>query len=71
MNLADIVVVGVIVVAVAFVVRGMWRGSIRTCDCDSCAGNCDSCSSACAHPHMRLTRAQRRQLRQIKRRGTA
>jgi hypothetical protein len=57
-NVADIIVLAVIVAIVALIVRGMLRGAITSCDCGSCSGNCGSCGSTCATPRIRLTKEQ-------------
>ncbi len=69
LNLADVVVLSIIIGVVALIVRGMLRGTIRTCDSASCSGNCGSCGSQCASPRIKLTREQRAQLREIDRRA--
>ena len=58
----------ILVVVLAFVVRGMVRGSIRSCDCGSCSGNCGSCGSACSSPRIKLTDGQKRQLNALRER---
>ncbi len=62
MNVADIVVLSIIIGICALIVRGMLRGSIRTCDPASCSGNCGSCGTQCATPRLRLTKEQMAQL---------
>ena len=69
LNIADAVVLAVIIVIVTLIVRGMLHGSIRTCDSTSCAGDCGSCGSRCAAPHIKLNRKQRAHLREIDRRA--
>ena len=67
LNLADVIVLAIIVSIVALILRGMLRGTIKTCDSASCAGDCGSCGSRCATPRIKLTREQRAQLREIDR----
>lgn len=62
MNVADIVVLSIIIGICALIVRGILRGSIRTCDPTSCSGNCGSCGTQCATPRLRLTKEQMAQL---------
>ena len=62
LNIADAVVLAVIIVIVTLIVRGMLHGSIS-------AGDCGSCGSRCAAPHIKLNRKQRAQLREIDRRA--
>lgn len=43
MNLIDIIVLGIVFVAVGFAVRHIKKGK-STC---GCAGNCENCASGC------------------------
>ena len=69
LNNADAIVLAIIIAIVTLIVRGMLHGSIRTCDSPSCAGDCGSCGSRCGAPHIKLSRRQRAQLREIDRRA--
>lgn len=62
MNLVDIPILTVLAAVIALIVRGMLRGTIRTCDSASCSGNCGSCGSKCATPRLKLSREQIAQL---------
>lgn len=66
MGIADVIVVAVLVVVVALIIRGMRRGSIRTCDEGSCGGSCATCLGGCATPRIRLTKEQERQLEALR-----
>ena len=66
MSVADIVVIALLVAVVAFIIRGMHKGSIRTCDSASCGGNCAGCAGGCATPRIRLSREQKRQLEELR-----
>jgi hypothetical protein len=66
--MADIGVVAVLVCALALIVRGMMRGSIRTCD-TSCGGDCASCGHACSTPRLHLTDEQLAQLAELDKRS--
>ncbi len=65
-NVADVVVIVLLVAVVAFIIRGMCKGSIRTCDSRSCGGNCAGCTGGCATPRIRLSREQERQLEELR-----
>ena len=62
MNLVDIPILAVLAIVIVLIVRGMVRGTIRTCDSTSCGGDCGSCGSRCATPRLKLTREQIAQL---------
>ena len=66
--MADMVVVVVLVCALALIVRGMVRGSIRTCD-TGCGGNCTGCGHVCSSPRLHLTSEQRAQLAELDKRS--
>ncbi len=65
-SVADIVVILCLVAVVVFIIRGMRKGSIRTCDSGSCGGNCAGCAGGCATPRIRLSREQKRQLEELR-----
>ena len=69
MNIADIVVISVIVCIVALIIRGMLRGSIKTCDPASCSGSCGECGSKCATPRIQFNEQQLKELREIDRKA--
>ena len=71
MNVADLVVLSIICAIVTLIVRGMMRGTIRTCDSTSCAGECGSCGHVCATPRLQLSEEQLKQLRELDQKGTA
>ena len=71
MNVADVVVLSIIVVICAVIVRGMLRGTIRTCDEGSCGGDCGACGHVCSTPRIRLSDAQLEQLRALDEKGRA
>ena len=71
MNVADVVVLSIIVVICALIVRGMLRGTISNCDSTSCAGDCGSCGHVCSSPRIRLTAEQLEQLRALDEKGHA
>ena len=58
LNTADFIVLSIIICVVALIVRGMLRGSIKTCDSSSCSGSCGTCGSRCANPRIRLSQKQ-------------
>lgn len=62
MNLVDIPILAILATVVVLIVRGMLRGTIRTCDSAVCSGNCGSCGSRCATPRIKLSREQIAQL---------
>lgn len=62
MNLVDIPILAILATVIVLIVRGMLRGTIRTCDSTSCSGNCGSCGSRCATPRIKLSREQIAQL---------
>jgi hypothetical protein len=64
--MADMIVILLLVCVVAFIVRGMRRGGIRTCDASSCGGACAGCRGACSAPRIRLTKEQERELRALR-----
>ncbi len=71
MNVADVVVLSIIVLICTLIIRGMLRGSIRTCDSAACAGDCGSCGHVCSSPRIRLTAEQLEQLRALDEKGHA
>ena len=58
LNLADVIVLSVVIALVVLIVRGMLRGTIRPCDPAICSGSCESCGSQCASPRIHLTKEQ-------------
>ena len=62
MNLVDIPILAILATVIVLIVRGMLRGTIRTCDSAGCSGNCGSCGSRCATPRIKLSREQIAQL---------
>ena len=62
MNLVDIPILAILATVIVLTIRGMVRGTIRTCDSTSCSGNCGSCGSRCATPRLKLSREQIAQL---------
>ena len=62
MNLVDIPILTILATVIVLIVRGMLRGTIRTCDSTSCSGNCGSCGRRCATPRIKLSREQIAQL---------
>ncbi len=70
MNLVDIPILVVLAAVIALIVRGMLRGSIKTCDSSSCSGNCGSCSSQCDAPRIKLSREQIAQLDALTKQAT-
>ncbi len=71
MNIADLVVLSIICAIVALIVHGMMRGTIKTCDSASCAGNCAACGHVCATPRITLSEEQLEQLRELDQKGSA
>ncbi len=69
MNVADVVVLSIIVFICMLILRGMLRGTIRTCDSTGCAGDCASCGHVCSSPRIRLTAEQIEQLRALDEKG--
>jgi hypothetical protein len=65
-GMADVVVTLLLIGVVALIVRGMRRGSIKTCDAASCGGACSGCSGACSAPRIRLTKEQEYELRALR-----
>jgi hypothetical protein len=65
-GIADVVVTLLLIGVVALIVRGMRRGSIKTCDAGSCGGACSDCSGACSAPRIRLTKEQEYELRALR-----
>ncbi len=65
MNVADVVALSIIVMICSLIVRGMLRGTIKTCDEGSCGGNCASCGSVCSAPRLKLSDAQLAQLHEL------
>lgn len=61
--MADIIVTLLLICVVVLIVRGMRKGSIKTCDTASCGGACAGCSGSCSAPRIRLTKEQERDLR--------
>lgn len=59
---ADVVVMSAILAVVTLILRGMLRGSIRTCDSASCGGMCAGCSKACGSHRLALSKEQQEQL---------
>lgn len=68
-NVADAVILSIIVTLMALIIRGMLQGRIKSCDCNSCAGNCGSCGKACATPRINLNEQQLAELREIDQRA--
>lgn len=64
LNLADAVVLSVLVCVVALIVRGMLKGVIKTC-----SGNCAGCGQVCQTQPLKLNESQLAQLREIDRRA--
>ena len=58
--MADVIVIAVLACVLALIVRGMLRGTIKSCE-----GNCGSCGQACSAPRLRLTDEQKAQLAKI------
>ena len=71
MNVADVIVLSVIIAICALIIRGMLRGSIRTCDSASCGGDCGSCGHVCSTPRIKLTEEQLAQLSALDEKGHA
>ena len=69
MNVADAVVLSIVIAICTLIVRGMLRDTIRTCDEGSCGGNCGSCGHACSAPRLRLNKAQLEQLKALDEKG--
>ena len=69
MNVADVVVLSIIVLICTLIVRGMLHGTIRTCDEGSCGGNCAGCNGVCTVPRLKLSDAQLAQLRDLSERA--
>jgi hypothetical protein len=65
-GMADVVVILLLIGVVALIVRGMRRGSIKTCDAASCGGACSGCSGSCSAPRIRLTKEQEHELRALR-----
>lgn len=61
-SMADAVVLFILVATVALILRGMLRGSIKTCDSASCGGMCAGCSKACGTHRLTLSPEQQEQL---------
>lgn len=68
-NAADAVILSIVVAVVALIIRGMLQGRIKSCDCDSCAGNCGSCGQTCATPRIKLNEQQLAELHEIDQRA--
>lgn len=69
MNLVDILILTIIGIMIALIVRGMLRGTIRTCDSDACSGDCGACGHVCSTPRIRLTDEQLAQLKALDEKG--
>jgi len=69
MNLVDIPALVILGTVIALIVRGMLRGTIRTCDPASCSGSCDSCRTSCSTPRIKLTDEQLAQLKALDEKG--
>lgn len=67
--MTDILVLLVVGVAMALIIRGMLRGSIRSCDSSACAGDCGSCGQSCKPGSFTLSEEQKAQLAEIDRLG--
>ena len=65
----DFVILALVATVVALIVRGMLRGTISTCDPESCSGSCARCKRPCSQPHLTLSEAQQAELREIDRRA--
>lgn len=70
-NVADTIVLIIILAVIALIIRGMRKGTIKTCDCGpgGCNGNCSGCGHVCATPRIQLTDEQLAQLKEIDARG--
>lgn len=68
-NPIDAVILAAVFTLLVLIVRGMLRGSIRTCDPGSCGGNCARCKTGCPTPRIQLTDDQLAQLSEIDRRA--
>ena len=71
MNPIDVVILCLVFRVVTLIIRGMLRGTIRTCDSTSCAGDCGNCGHVCSSPRIRLTAEQHEQLRALDEKGHA
>ena len=68
-NTTDIAILGVVFAVMALIVRGMLRGTVKTCDPSSCSGNCNSCRVAGNCPSIKLSDDQLAELADIDRRA--
>lgn len=59
-NVADIVVLLVVVAVVALALRSIVKG--RALDCSSCSGDCGGCGGTCANPRLKLSKEQKAKL---------
>ena len=62
--MVDAIVVIALVAVLTLIIRGMLRGTIKSCE-----GNCGSCGHACSTPRLKLTAEQEAQLAQIDKRN--
>ena len=62
--MADVIVIAVLACVLALIVRGMLRGTIKSCE-----GNCGSCGHVCSAPRLKLTDEQKAQLAEIDKRS--
>lgn len=63
-NPIDVVVLTAVFAIVVLIVRGMLKGTIKTC-----SGNCASCGHVCQTKPLKLSENQLAQLREIDRRA--
>ena len=69
LNAVDVAIISLVFVVMVLIVRGLVRGSIKTCDTGNCGGNCASCGHVCATPRIKLTEAQLAELHEIDQRA--
>lgn len=68
-NAIDIAILSAVFAVMALIVRGMVRGTVKTCDPTSCSGNCHSCHIAGSCPSIKLSEAQLAELAAIDQRA--
>ena len=68
-NTVDAAILSAVFAIMVLIVRGMLRGTIRSCDPSSCGGNCHSCKLADERPQLHLSESQLSELATIDRRA--
>ena len=63
-NMADIVVLLVLVAVIALALRSVVRGGAL--DCSNCNGDCSGCGGTCVNPKLKLSKQQLAELDELK-----